>query len=145
MGDGHRMRQWAQDQLEEIELEELSADHPRAEVAQAALDFLREQPTGDGTAFRVWVGTADPFDRDDRHDHDDTGHDSDEDRGRVGNRVWSGSDTDETSQHPVEGEAHLGNPSQDPGHEHRPHRAAARCQRCGNHWSGDVGTHRSQG
>jgi DNA helicase-2/ATP-dependent DNA helicase PcrA len=60
MGDANQMRQWAQDQLEQVETG-LDADDPRAEVARAALDFLRDQPTGDGTAFRVWVNANDPF------------------------------------------------------------------------------------
>src|SRR5690606_8121267 len=30
-------------------------------VATAALDFLREQPTGDGVGFRTWVGASNPF------------------------------------------------------------------------------------
>jgi DNA helicase-2/ATP-dependent DNA helicase PcrA len=56
----NRMRQWARDQFDQIEGE----DDPRAEVAEAALEFLREQPTGDGSAFRTWVTTTDPFGRD---------------------------------------------------------------------------------
>ena len=58
--DSNRMRQWARDQFDQIE----SVDDPRAEVAEAALQFFREQPTGDGTAFRTWVTTSDPFGRD---------------------------------------------------------------------------------
>ena len=56
----NRMRQWARDQFDQID----SPGDPRAEVAEAALEFLREQPTGDGTSFRNWVGTTDPFGRD---------------------------------------------------------------------------------
>lgn len=63
--DPNRMRQWARDQFE---LAEDGADEAgaagrsiRAEVGTAALDFLREQPTGDGAAFRAWVGATDPF------------------------------------------------------------------------------------
>lgn len=54
------MRQWARDQFDQIE----AAGDPRAEIAEAALQFLREQPTGDGSAFRTWVTTTDPFGRD---------------------------------------------------------------------------------
>ena len=54
------MRQWARDQFDQIE----AVGDPRAEVAEAALQFLREQPTGDGSAFRTWVTTTDPFGRD---------------------------------------------------------------------------------
>ena len=36
-------------------------------VAESVLEFLREQPLGDGVAYRSWVSTTDPFDlRDDR-------------------------------------------------------------------------------
>ena len=56
----NRMRQWSRDQFDLIEGE----GDPRAEVAEAALEFLREQPTGDGTSFRTWVTTTDPFGRD---------------------------------------------------------------------------------
>jgi DNA helicase-2/ATP-dependent DNA helicase PcrA len=56
----NRMRQWARDQFDQID----GVDDPRAEVAEAALEFLREQPTGDGPAFRNWVSTTDPFGRD---------------------------------------------------------------------------------
>ena len=36
-------------------------------VAESVLEFLREQPLGDGAAYRSWVSTTDPFDlRDDR-------------------------------------------------------------------------------
>ena len=56
----NRMRQWARDQFDLIDGE----GDPRGEVAEATLEFLREQPTGDGTAFRTWVTTSDPFGRD---------------------------------------------------------------------------------
>ena len=56
----NRMRQWARDQFDRIE----AVDDPSAEVAEAALQFLREQPTGDGAAFRAWVTSTDPFGRD---------------------------------------------------------------------------------
>jgi DNA helicase-2/ATP-dependent DNA helicase PcrA len=35
---------------------------PERRVAAAALDFLREQPLGDGATFRAWVATTNPFD-----------------------------------------------------------------------------------
>ncbi|HEY5663607.1 MAG TPA: ATP-dependent DNA helicase UvrD2 [Ilumatobacter sp.] len=60
LNDPNRMRQWARDQFDLVD----DPADPRAEVADAALEFLREQPTGDGTAFRSWVGTTDPFGRD---------------------------------------------------------------------------------
>lgn len=55
--DPNHMRRWARDQAELGE----AGDAARAEVAEAALEFLREQPTGDGHAFRAWVGSTDPF------------------------------------------------------------------------------------
>ncbi len=56
----NHMRQWARDQFDQID----GVGDPRAEVGEAALEFLREQPTGDGPAFRNWVSTTDPFGRD---------------------------------------------------------------------------------
>jgi DNA helicase II / ATP-dependent DNA helicase PcrA len=35
---------------------------PERRVAAAVLDFLREQPLGDGATFRGWVATTNPFD-----------------------------------------------------------------------------------
>ncbi len=55
--DHNRLRQWAHDEAELAE----STDTPRGEVAIAILDFLRDQPTGDGGEFRTWVQTNDPF------------------------------------------------------------------------------------
>ncbi|MEL6892960.1 MAG: 3'-5' exonuclease, partial [Actinomycetota bacterium] len=37
-------------------------------VASALLEFLRDNPRGDGAAFRTWVATTAPFDRDRRDD-----------------------------------------------------------------------------
>jgi DNA helicase-2/ATP-dependent DNA helicase PcrA len=65
-----RLRAWAHDALD-------GADDPDGEtsatpdevhvaecrVAEAALDFLREQPGGDGGALRSWIATTDPFRR----------------------------------------------------------------------------------
>jgi DNA helicase-2/ATP-dependent DNA helicase PcrA len=57
--EANRMRQWVRDQAD------AAGDEPgaevRREVAAAALEFLREHPTGDGTAFRAWVAASDPF------------------------------------------------------------------------------------
>jgi DNA helicase-2/ATP-dependent DNA helicase PcrA len=53
--DPHALRQWAHDTLEAAESD------AESEVARLALDFLREQPTGDGGDFRTWVDTNDPF------------------------------------------------------------------------------------
>ena len=55
--EANRMRQWARDQFDLAE----EGDEIRGEVARAAVEFLREQPTGDGAAFRSWVGSTDPF------------------------------------------------------------------------------------
>ncbi|MEJ7801574.1 MAG: 3'-5' exonuclease, partial [Ilumatobacter sp.] len=57
LNDHNRLRQWAHDEAELAE----STDTPRGEVAIAILDFLRDQPTGDGGEFRTWVQTNDPF------------------------------------------------------------------------------------
>jgi DNA helicase II / ATP-dependent DNA helicase PcrA len=35
---------------------------PERRVAAAVLDFLRDQPLGDGASFRAWVATTNPFD-----------------------------------------------------------------------------------
>lgn len=53
----NRMRGWVSDQFELAS----EGDAIRGEIAEAALQFLREQPTGDGPAFRSWVGATDPF------------------------------------------------------------------------------------
>jgi DNA helicase II / ATP-dependent DNA helicase PcrA len=53
----NRMRQWVRDQLDLA----AEGDAIRNEVANAAAEFLREQPTGDGTAFRAWIAATDPF------------------------------------------------------------------------------------
>ncbi len=55
--DSNRLRQWAHDQAELAD----STDDPQGEVASAVLDFLRTDPTGDGSALRTWVQTTDPF------------------------------------------------------------------------------------
>ena len=55
--DPNRMRQWARDQLDLAD----EGDAIRGEVAAAAIEFVRDHPTGDGTEFRVWVTTTDPF------------------------------------------------------------------------------------
>ena len=62
ISSGNEMRRWAQDLTEQMEGDD-GAD-PRGEVAQAAIDFLREHPTGDGVAFRTWITATDPFGRD---------------------------------------------------------------------------------
>jgi DNA helicase-2/ATP-dependent DNA helicase PcrA len=54
--DPARLRSWIRDQFDR------GADDPvRAEVVDVARDFLRDQPTGDGAAFRTWVTANDPF------------------------------------------------------------------------------------
>ncbi|MDJ0768894.1 MAG: UvrD-helicase domain-containing protein [Ilumatobacter sp.] len=54
------LRRWARD-LFDVDEMPADSDDPRREVAEVATDFLREQPTGDGSAFRHWVATTDPF------------------------------------------------------------------------------------
>ncbi len=64
--DANQFRRWAYDEFETAQslsgkLPEDAPMSPEAEVARAAMTFLREQPTGDGVAFRSWVSTTDPF------------------------------------------------------------------------------------
>ncbi|MGH9132743.1 MAG: UvrD-helicase domain-containing protein [Ilumatobacteraceae bacterium] len=64
-GSAARLRSWAHDLLDGLDPEgaraiELTAE--QVEVAHSVLDFLREQPLGDGVAYRMWVATTDPFD-----------------------------------------------------------------------------------
>ena len=57
-----RLRGWAHDVLE---VEEIDAGDPvegaERQVAAAALEFLRDQPFGDGAAFRAWITSTNPF------------------------------------------------------------------------------------
>lgn len=64
--DTNQFRRWAYDEFETAQSNsgsapEGAATSPEAEVAAAAMAFLREHPTGDGVAFRSWVSTTDPF------------------------------------------------------------------------------------
>jgi ATP-dependent DNA helicase UvrD/PcrA len=57
-----RLREWAHDVLEPVP-RAVAAEAPPQEqadrrVAAAALEFLREQPYGDGYAFRSWIATT---------------------------------------------------------------------------------------
>jgi DNA helicase II / ATP-dependent DNA helicase PcrA len=57
------LRSWAHDLLDVVPSHRREAppsDEAR-EVAEAVLDFLREQPMGDGAALRSWVASTDPF------------------------------------------------------------------------------------
>ncbi len=52
-----RLRTWAHDVLE-------AEDHgatPERQVAAAVLEFLRDQPFGDGAALRGWIASTNPF------------------------------------------------------------------------------------
>ncbi len=67
LGSASRLRGWAHDVLDAPESQAANiatSDEPDPErrVAAAALDFLREQPLGDGATFRAWVATTNPFD-----------------------------------------------------------------------------------
>lgn len=56
------LRAWAHDLLDSLDAADdrpPSAEH--VEVATAVLEFLREQPLGDGAALRTWIATTDPF------------------------------------------------------------------------------------
>jgi DNA helicase-2/ATP-dependent DNA helicase PcrA len=71
-GSASRLRGWAHDTLDAPPTGTATAttpgrpatttdDDPERRVAAAALDFLREQPLGDGATFRAWVATTNPF------------------------------------------------------------------------------------
>ena len=70
LGSASRLRGWAHDILDAPDTPGgattggIASDDPDPErrVAAAALDFLREQPLGDGATFRAWVATTNPFD-----------------------------------------------------------------------------------
>jgi DNA helicase-2/ATP-dependent DNA helicase PcrA len=70
LGSASRLRGWAHDVLDappitepqHVVSAEPDAPDPERRVATAALDFLREQPLGDGATFRAWVATTNPFD-----------------------------------------------------------------------------------
>ena len=57
-----RLRGWAHDVLD-AEADGPPDDTEAAErrVAVAVLEFLRDQPFGDGAALRSWIATSDPF------------------------------------------------------------------------------------
>ena len=55
-----RLRAWAHDALEERN--DLDDDAEDSRVAAAVLEFLRDNPRGDGAMFRSWVATTNPFD-----------------------------------------------------------------------------------
>ena len=56
LSDGSQLRRWVHDRLEEA-----GEDDPQRDVALAALEYLREQPSGDGRGLRTWVNSTDPF------------------------------------------------------------------------------------
>jgi DNA helicase-2/ATP-dependent DNA helicase PcrA len=68
LGSASRLRGWAHDVLEAPDASPRGEGDPTDEpdperrVAAAALEFLREQPLGDGATFRAWVATTNPFD-----------------------------------------------------------------------------------
>jgi DNA helicase-2/ATP-dependent DNA helicase PcrA len=53
----HQFRAWARDLMEQLD----GPDDPLRELSIAVDEYLREQRTGDGTGFRIWVETTDPF------------------------------------------------------------------------------------
>ncbi len=68
LGSASRLRGWAHDVLDGPDqrshgTSDRSDDAPDPErrVAGAALEFLRDQPLGDGAAFRAWVAITNPF------------------------------------------------------------------------------------
>jgi DNA helicase-2/ATP-dependent DNA helicase PcrA len=68
-GSASRLRGWAHDVLDGLDPDgaTIEPSPEQVQVATAVFDFLREQPLGDGAAFRWWVASTDPFDlRDER-------------------------------------------------------------------------------
>ncbi len=71
LGSASRLRAWAHDVLDGIgepptavgdDTNPPDQPDPERRVAASILEFLREQPLGDGAAFRAWVATTNPFD-----------------------------------------------------------------------------------
>jgi DNA helicase II / ATP-dependent DNA helicase PcrA len=71
LGSASRLRGWAHDVLDEPAAAPIdtpgagttSAEAPpERRVAAAVLEYLRDQPLGDGAGFRSWVATTNPFD-----------------------------------------------------------------------------------
>jgi DNA helicase-2/ATP-dependent DNA helicase PcrA len=60
LGDPAQLRNWAHDALD-VSVTDSDETGAAEEVARALLEFLREQPMGDGAAFRAWVDATDPF------------------------------------------------------------------------------------
>jgi DNA helicase II / ATP-dependent DNA helicase PcrA len=62
-GSASRLRAWAHDLLDSSPTgrRDIPASDAAREVAVAVLDFLREQPLGDGAGLRSWIATTDPF------------------------------------------------------------------------------------
>ena len=70
LGGTDRLRAFAHDTLDTMDAPDRSAqstdvgtDRSKDEraVAAAVLEYLRDQPGGDGRGFRAWVATNDPF------------------------------------------------------------------------------------
>jgi DNA helicase-2/ATP-dependent DNA helicase PcrA len=61
LGSAARLRAWAHDVLDDAAdaAPDDRSDSYRQEVARVVLEFLREQPLGDGTALRTWLATTD--------------------------------------------------------------------------------------
>jgi DNA helicase-2/ATP-dependent DNA helicase PcrA len=57
---GSQLRRWVHDSLDDAD-----DDDPLREVALVGLNYLREQPNGDGPGMRAWVNSTDPFGRND--------------------------------------------------------------------------------
>ena len=57
-----RLRGWAHDALDAApEAADEAADDAERQVAGAVLEFLREQPSGDGASLRGWLAATRPF------------------------------------------------------------------------------------
>jgi DNA helicase-2/ATP-dependent DNA helicase PcrA len=61
LGSASRMRGWAHDVLDAGESGDAETVGAERRVASALLEFLREQPFGDGATLRSWLATSRPF------------------------------------------------------------------------------------
>lgn len=61
LGSGRDLREWGHAQLEEAAERGDDDDAALPRVGRAVLDFVLEQPGGDGAALRAWVDSTDPF------------------------------------------------------------------------------------
>jgi DNA helicase-2/ATP-dependent DNA helicase PcrA len=61
LGSAGQLRAWAHDAVAEPSPAGTEVTEAEHALAAVIVDFLREQPQGDGAALRAWLMTADPF------------------------------------------------------------------------------------